>query len=707
MPPYLRETTLNFPEVENSIRFFFWYEPTVRYEEEVFTVRDFALVDSTVFNVFDFDFISGNPSKALNNPYSLVLTKTTSSKLFGEKEALGKTVILDNQFNYTVTGVVQDIKDFHMDINAFASITDITARNENSTFLTSRNHNHSIYLRINSKTNISDLEEKINAQARESDQYGGSTLLLRQFSDIYFAKNLNHEKNTKHGNWDLLVAFTLIGIFVLVIACVNFINLTIAQTGNRRKEIAVRKVSGAKQRSIQLQFFGETLIIVFIALILALNIINLLLPSFRLLTGEQITLDNFRVIWIIGPVLLLTILISGAYPSYYLSKINTTQIFKVADGKGGKIGLLSKTLITFQYSVSIFLIIATITVIRQSEFMKNSNLGIDHEHVLAVRLRGDRFDGDSLKILGAKKAFEQQLSGIPTFKGVTFLNQLPGKITNTYSMVMTAGENALQDTIPVKVINADPNFISMMDIEMIEGRNLSFDLETDLGRKFVLNQEAVRQFGMTKPLESELWDREIVGVVKDFHYNSLHSKIEPVAIVWDFWTGRACIKLDGVDLENSIAAVKEVYNEFCPGYGFEYEFLDESFATQYKSEERLQSLLLNFVALAIVLSCLGLFALTALISKQKTKEIGIRKVLGSTNRALVLLLANNFTRYIIMANLISWPLGYIVLTGWLQTFEYRVSLNATIFLLSGGIVFLIAFFNDRIPSTKIRTHKSC
>jgi hypothetical protein len=279
MPPYLRETAIVFPEVEQAIRFFFWLEPTVKHEEKIFTVTEFALVDDGVFEVFNFDFTAGDPKKAFTNPYSLILTESTAKKLFGHDNPMGKMVQMNNRYDYTVTGVVEDIQNFHMKINAFASVNDMTRIQGNDNFLTSRNYNHSIYLLVNPQSDIPALEQKINDRAAEVDRYQGDSLLLRPFRDIYFASHLQHEKNTKHGNVHLVIVFSIIALLILGIACINFINLTIAKTKTREKEIAVRKVVGARKSSIQKQFFGETFIIVFFALLLALLLTKCSCPT--------------------------------------------------------------------------------------------------------------------------------------------------------------------------------------------------------------------------------------------------------------------------------------------------------------------------------------------------------------------------------------------------------------------------------------------
>jgi len=692
MPPYLRETPLVFPEVEQAIRFYFWLEPTLKHNENIFTVTEFALVDDPVFEAFNFDFIAGNPETALKSPFSLILTESIAKRLFGDDNPLGKTVQMNNQYDYAVTGVVKDVKKFHMDINVFASVNDMTRIAGNNNFLTSRNYNFSIYLLVHPEANISDLTQKINDRATETDKYQGDKLLLRPFNDIYFANNLRHEKNTKHGNIHLVVVFSIIAILILVIACINFINLTIAKTKTREKEIAVRKVVGARRSSIQKQFFGEAFIIVLIAFLLALFLTGLLLPSFNTLTGEDIFLFpiNLRLLFLIWSVIVFTAFVSGIYPSFYLSVLEPALIMKGKSGKGRKSSILSKLLIAFQFVISISLIIATITVVKQLNYMQSSDLGINYEQTLTCTLRGEKFQGDAEERLSSKQALKERLLTNPAIRGVTFLNQLPGKITNTWTWVLPDRE----DGIPVRVINADPDFIDLMEIEVIEGRNFSYETRTDLDYRFLINEEAVKQFGLPDPVGSTTnsGGYTIIGIVKDFHYNSLHTKIEPMAITWSYSMRRACIKMAGGNIRETIKHVENVYKEFCPGFALEYSFLDETYAQQYESEKRLEKLLQYFVSLAIIISCLGLFVLTTFVAEQKTKEIGIRKVLGSSKTGIFLLLSKSFTKWALIANIISWPIAYYVLDNWLKTFAYRISINIMIFVLSGVLALLIALF---------------
>jgi putative ABC transport system permease protein len=689
-PPYLRETAAAFPEVEEAVRFYFWTEPTLKYRENIFTVADFALVDDSVFRAFNFDFVAGRPETALTAPFSIVLTESIAARLFGDQPPLGQVIRMNNADNYTVTGVVRDVKKLHMNINAFSSVSDILRRDPDSDFLTTRNYNHSIYLLVSPQADVSTLAEKINRRAREVDKYDGARLILRPFRDIYFASNLKAEKNTKHGSIGLVLAFSLIAVLILLIACINFVNLTVAQTGTREKEIAMRKVVGARQSSLRHQFFGETLVFVTISFLLAAALVTLLLPVFSGLSGEEIVLSgsNLGLLLTLASVLIFTALVSGAYPSLYLSGLNPVSILKGKNRKGRKNSLLSRLLIAFQFTVSIALIISTLTVVRQLDFMQNRDLGMDYSQMLTFSLRGEKFQGEREQRLSSKRAFKERLLTNPSVLGMTYLNQVPGKITNTWTWNRTQDDPG----IPLKVIMADPDFVDLMGLEVIAGRDLSYETQTDLDLRFLINEEAARALGFEDPVGKTTNNgrMHIIGVVKDFHYNSLHTKIAPAAITWSHWNGRAGIKISGRNIGETIRFIEGVYEEFCPGFSLEYSFLDETFAQQYEAEQRLEKLLVSFVSLAICLSCLGLFALTAFLVEQRTKEIGIRKVLGSSKAGIVLLFSRSFAGWVILANLIAWPASYVFLERWLETFAYRINVSPVLFVLSGALALLVA-----------------
>lgn len=700
MPPYLRETAAVFPEVEQAVRFYFWFEPTLRHQEQIFTVTEFALVDDEVFEVFNFDFLAGDPQRALGNPYSLVLTESSAKRLFGNDNPMGKTVLLNNKFDFTVTGVVKDIENFHMNINAFASVHDMTRMDGNDNFLTDHNFNHTIYLLVHPGADIAALTQKINKRTLEEGRYKSDPLYLRPFNDIYFSSDRQYEHNTKHGNMNMVIVFCIIAVLILGIACINFINLTIAKTKTREKEIAIRKVVGARRNAIQKQFFGETFILVFIAFLFSLILTKTFLTDFNTLTGDHIAFTPFDagVLVVIAGIMLFTAFISGVYPSFYLSVLEPVLVLKGKSGKGRKGSVLSKILISFQFVISISLIIATITVVRQLSYMQNADLGMDYEQILICDLKGDRFDGDDGQVMSSKQAFKERLLTDPAVRGITFMNQVPGKITSTSTWILPDKPEGMQ----LKIISGDPAFIDLMDLEVIAGRNFSQEMMTDLDGKYLLNEEAVRQMGYEDPVGRAVHSGRftIIGVVKDFHYNSLHNTIEPMAMRWYQRTRRACIKIAGTDIAATIQRIENVYREFCPGFIMEYDFLDETFARQYEAENRLKQLLQYFVAVAIIISCLGLFALTAFIAEQKTKEIGIRKVLGSTDTGIFVLLSKSFAKWVLAANLISWPVAYLVLSSWLESFAYHIDPSILIFIMSGLAALAIALLTIGYQAVK-------
>lgn len=689
LPPFLKDTVSVFPEVEQAIRFYFWNEPILRYKERMLTLTDFAMVDDQVFEVFNFDFIEGNPQTALESPNSIVLTKNIAEKLFGEEEALGKTILYNNSVDYTVTGVVDDIRKFHLKINAFASVFDLVRRGEKD-FLTSRSYNFPIYLKIAPGADIQGLEERINARAVAQERWSGDPLFLRPFKDIYFAGNITAEKNMLHGNLTVVIVFLIIAVLILSIACINFVNLTIAKTRTREKEIAVRKVSGATRRFLIFQFFGETLVIVLVSFVLALVLVVLFFPSLQSLVGEKmvLSLGDPGLLTILAGVVLFTVLLSGCYPALFLAALSPAAILKGKSGDGRKSTGMSRLLIAFQFTISIFLIISTLTVVRQVRYMQERDLGVDYDRILTCRMRGDNFDPDSESQFRSKGAFKQRLLASPSIRGVSFLTQTPGKILNTWTVYGVDEE----DKFPLKVINADPDFVDLMGLEIKEGRNHSYDMSSDQDLQFVVNEEAVRRLGISDPVGKTINPNRItiIGVVNDFHYNSLHTRIGPMAIRWYRKANMACIKIAGSDIPAAVRHIESVYHEFCPGFALDYDFLDESFARHYQAEKQLEKILTYLVFLAIGVSCLGLYALTAFMTGRKTREIGIRKVLGSSSTGIVVFFTRSFLKWILVANLVSWPAAFLVLRAWLQGFAYHIDIGVTVFIISGILAMGIA-----------------
>ena len=697
VPPYFADIPSVFPEVKETVRFYFWWTPTLKYDETVFTIDNFALCDSNVFKVFNFEFLLGSPDNALVNPYSIVLTESIANKLFRDEYPLGQKIWLSNELEYTVTAVVRDIEKIHLPINAFINVTDMNRINGNETFLKARTSNFLTYLLLESGVDIDNLRNKIFERGRDVFQVGSENhFVLRPYDDIYFNNDLHYENFVKHGNYTMIIMFSVIALLILLIACINFINLTIANTSRRSKEIAVRKVIGAKQSSIQSQFFGETFLIVIISFVFSLFIVYSTLPIFNQLTGENITFTSLdtNVALMFTGIILFTTFISAGYPSFYLSALKPVTILKGKNSNGKKDGLFSKVLISFQFAISIFLIITTLSVIEQLNYVQNTDIGIDREQMLTVNLRGKNFGGEIENKLRNKQIFKEKLLQNPGIAGVTYFTQLPGKISNTWGWYV---DNEKENVV-IKVINTNPDFVDVMGLKLVDGRTHSFDMPTDFWQgesvqKFVINETAAKALGLGNPVGKIIngGSIEIIGVIKDFHFNSLHNKIEPLAVTCNQYPNIACIKIQSSNLREVMAHVENVYKELCPGFGFEYGFLDENFARQYETEKKLESLLSYFVGIAITLSCLGLFALTAFMAERRIKEIGIRKVLGASNSLIVFLLSQKFLTWIIIANILAWPTAYFILENWLQNFAYHINLSLFTFLIGTLLTMAVAF----------------
>ena len=707
MPPYLGDVVKDLPEIEQMARFYFWYQPTMTYKQNAYIVDKFALADSTIFNIFTFNFIHGEAEHALDNPYSVVLTKHISDKLFGNENPIGKEIMFDNEDPYTVTGVIEDVNDLHIEINAISSLQDINRMYGNNDFLTARNHNFLIYLLLNNNADPSIVSEKVNKLAfEEFDEEQEDYLLLRPFEEIYFERGLPHESAVKHGNLNLVLIFSAISILILAIACINFINITTAKANLREKEIAVRKIIGATRKKITTQFMGETFFLVIIAHIISIVLLEFILPKFNLITNELISFDYLspQFLLTIISIILITTFLSGIYPSMYLSSLKPVLMLKGKSGQSSK-GTLRKALMVIQFTISIFLIISTIIIVKQLSFVLNKDLGWDKDNIVMVNVRGDKFYGDIENVIANKKAFSEELLKNPNILNITFISQPPGDLKNTWSWTYEGAE------YEIKMFNADPEFIKTLDLKLLAGRNFSYERPTDhTERKMIINETAAKKMGLENPVGTILKEEgniEIIGVVQDFNFNSLHNKIEPMAIQWRLRSGRACIKVSNNNLPETIKYIENLYNEFCPNYPFQYKFMDDQFAEQYTSEMKQSKILVYFAFIAILLAGLGLFGMASFISATRIKEIGIRKALGSSTSEIMILFSSNFIRWILIAFAIASPIAYFLVKKWLQQYPYKTNISWWIFALALGITVLIALITIAYQTIKAaRTNPS-
>lgn len=694
MPAIVGTLLSELPEIKQVVRFNSWEIPTLKYKDYLANIKDFVFADKGVFKVFTLPFTRGNPDTALHNPFSLVISESLAAAIFGKENPIGQKVKYNDTFYFTVTGVIKDVDKFHVKINALASFESLPEIRGDKNFLRGYNWNYPTYLLLAESTDIPTTAERINKFLVKNSHLEKGKFILRPFTGIYFARDLKYEKGCIHGNTQLVILFSVIAVLILFIACINFINLTIARSSTRMKEISIRKVVGAAQKNLAGQFLGEILLLVLIALTIALFLIEAFLPAFNNLTGDSLDFHYFdpKFISFILIIFLFTGITAGLYPSFYLSSFRPSVLLKGKGNKSTDRSSLRKVLVVCQYSISIFLIIGTFTVFRQINFMKNMDLGFNMEQILNINLKGDLKNQK-------KMLFRELLLQNPDILKVSFSNQVPGSLTNTNTWKVNGEDKAMT------VLNTDPDYITLMDVELKEGRDLSWNKRTDMATKLILNEEAVKYLGMESPLgktvRANFGQSEIIGVVKDYHFNSLHNKIGPLAICWyPRWANVANIKIAGGNIGRSITHIRKVWSELAPGFPFNYSFLDESFGQQYRAENRMAEILKYFAFLAIFLANLGLFGLATFTAEQKTKEIGIRKVLGSSLTGIATLLSKQFMKWVLLANIIAWPLAYFAMNKWLQNFAYRISPGIFIFILSGLLALTIAMITVSYQSIK-------
>jgi len=710
-----RKVLRTFPEVEKFVQFSSWEKPIYRVGDKLFDSRQLVFTDDEVFDVFKFNFLRGKSDSAFADPYSLVLSSSEAKRLFGPEDPLGKTVILDNTFTFTVTGVIEDPDDLHIECRALGPFKSLPALKGRQNFLDSRsNDNFPTYLLLRPQTNVERLTEKLTSAINAiRGEDGPREFRLRPFRDIYFARDTVVEAGTKHGNLNLVILFSTVAILILLIACVNFVNLVTARSSSRGKEISVRKAVGAARKNLVIQFLGETMLLVFVSLVFALFLVVSLLPSFSILTGETLDVDwiNGKLLIGILSVFLFTALVSGLGPALYLSSLEPVALMRRKSSQSTRKISFRAALTVFQFAVAIFLTTSALVVLGQFNFLISQGLGFDREQVLLVPLKGEL--NESLQVLRSrlkegkffgetKSIFKQRLLQSLDIRGVTFINQCPGELSNTNTWEVR------DEKKPMIIMQTDPDFLEVMGLELVKGRDLSWNRGSDLGLSYLVNEEAVPYLGLDplfeETFQANFGQSRVVGVVRNFNFQSLHRKIGPLAIVWfDGWTDTAVIKVSGSNISGTIAHIQRAWEDVNPNAPFSYTFMDESIGRLYAGEARLGRILKIFVGLAVFLSCLGLFGLSSYIAVQKSKEISIRKILGAKVSEIVLLLSKDFSQWIFLANLFAWPAAFYITEKWLQGFAYRIRLSSGPFLLAFVSVLVVALLTTGFQAIKAAT----
>jgi len=665
------------PEVRAATRLIGYGRHLFRYGDHVFYESNGLVVDADFFSMFSFPLRQGSPSRVFSDPYSVVITQEMAEKYFGAEEAMGKVFIIDNNHRFTVTGVIERSSRSHLNFNYLLSFEFPRARGKDMDAW--GDVSYLSYVHLHENSSLDELKEKMSAIiARHVPEYSG----IRGFQpvkDIYYRYVR-----------DSVISFSAIALIILVIACINFMNLSTARSGTRMKEISMRKVAGAHRTHLIYQFLGESFLMTFLALLLATALVVLSLPGFDLFSGENLTFDtllNLDIILGFVGILIFTGLFSGLYPTLFFSKMHPISGLTDQRHRGLQRSPLRRMLVIIQFGLSIILIICTVVISQQIHFIKQKDLGFDEENLIYVDMKGDfNTNGRTIK---------HELLNHPNINAITILDRLP----NMYGWGTDSPnwEGKQEGTrIQFTVRSVDPDYVKTFGITMAEGRFFSETHLTD-DQAFVLNEEAAKVMGMDSPVgkwfEYEWTNKRgpIIGVVEDFHFASLHNEIEPLIMLMKPDQYRyMCFKVSSEGISETIRFIQKSWETYSPQFPFEYHFLDQALESLYTSERRSMSLVRIFSILAIFISCLGLLGMVSFILEHRTKEIGIRKVLGASVSGIIVHFTKAFVKWVAVANVFAWPIAYIVMNHWLQNYPYRTPIYWWIFALSGGLALVIA-----------------
>jgi len=668
--------------------------------------------DSAFFKIFSFPRIKGDLTSALDAPYSVVLTQAVAEKIFGEQDPLGKTIRFFNEDqDYKITGIIQDVpQNSHFTFDLLISSVSITAGRERDLFESWHDNWVPLYVLLHPEQPWQKASEKIQfALKKYQGEQSRHELYLRPLSRIHLYANVKHEF-ALIGSIKNIYIFSAIAIFVLIIAGINFMNLTTARSADRAREVGLRKVSGAQRTSLIRQFLGESIFMAFMAMLFALIIMKALLPEFNRIVNRDLFLsflENWPFTLGILIITLLTGLLSGIYPAFVLSSFKPANVLKGSFSSGSRNVFLRKALVVLQFFISVTLISGTVIILQQVNYLLNKDLGYNAEQILI-------FHAGSTDA-GTYRVFRNQLLQNPNVIHVATADYM---MHSSVNWTRIAWEGAAEgEWIKINVNYIDEDLLETYGMTMVKGRDFSREYGSDKGNVVILNESAVREIGSEEPIGKNIlyWGdykltnigpAEVVGVVKDYHFLSLHNPVSPLMLRLfpeDMTGWNVSVKMSGQDIPKTIAFIENKFKGLFPESVFDYRFLDEDFNRMYSEEREFGKVILYLTLLAIFIACLGLFGLASFATKQRTKEIGIRKVIGATIAHIMWLLNSEFLKLTVLGCILAWPVAYFVMGEWLQNFPYRVSIQWWVFLLSSLAACVVALLTISYQSIKSAT----
>lgn len=680
------------PEVANACRIKQnWGEALYQYGDKSLMQGKSAYVDASFFELFSFPLVKGNPRKPFSAVRSMVITETTARKYFGNDDPVGKIIRVDNKHNYEVSGVIRDMPgnsslQFQVLLPMNIVKEEFGGNGEWKTIDEDwGNYNYDTYFSLHNAAAASTVAEKLT-QIHRKNQPNEFTAKMNYLMQPLLKLHLYRADGTDGGIQTVKI-LGLVAIIIILIASINYVNLATARATKRAKEVSMRKIVGAGRRQLFGQFMGESALVLGMSLVLALLIIGLLVPVYNDLSGKQLVFNPLdpQILTVLSLTMLATLVLAGCYPAVLLSSFKPLQLMRsTAYSSGGSNSAFRKGLVVVQFVLSIMLIISTLVVSGQLDYIRQKNLGYNKENILTFGLR------EIDKHYDAAKA---ELLKQPGVLGVTATG---GNILNNWS---STGDTDWDGKAPNRtfIINQLPverDFLEVMNLQLVAGKGFA-GTPAD-STNYILNETAIRQMGIQNPVGKRFKfheiDGTIVGVVKDFHFKNLSEKIEPMILFYyPGWRGAMYVKTTGKEAPKAIAAAGKIWNQYNSGYPFEYSFMDEEFNRMYQTDQTVGKLFNFFAAIAIIISCLGLFGLAAFTAEQRTKEIGIRKVLGASVKNIVLLLSKDFVRLVLLAFVIATPIAWYAMSQWLENFAYSIDISPWVFAVAGLLALLIAF----------------
>ncbi len=718
-PPFGPLLKNEFPDIEKVTRLLRSDNSPLRYGNKVFNEKEVYFADENLFDVFDVTVLKGNPKHGLTDPYSVMLTEEIAKKYFGDADPMDKSIRYNNQFDFKVTGIYKALpSNAHLHPSmmfSFNTLRDTAVYGEENLRTNWGNNSFLTYLLLPKNYPADKLQEQFPAFIDKYLRYPGAApnfnyskstaLYLQKLTDIHLKSHLDYEAE-ENGDIKRVYVFSAIALFILLIACINYMNLSTARSALRAKEIGVRKAIGARKNELLAQFLSESIIISFAAGILALVFTLLALPWLNKVSGLQMSLNI-----LLHPSIVITIvfvplvvgIISGIYPAIFMSSFQAVKVLKGSLKIGGGNISFRKALVVTQFGISIVLIICTSVVFQQLRYMQTRSLGFNKDHIVTFSYYN--------ALTPQYESFRNELLAQSVIKNTTRSSRIPsGRLLDAMGASTVSGDSLTPIKADIKFLAADQDFIPAYNIKIIAGRNFSRDYSTDT-TSFILNETAAGVLGWKNTADAIGKEfayagtrGRVIGVMGDFHFESMHQKIVPLVIVLpnanQGMYNRLSVKISGTNLPEALAIIEKSWKKFLPDTPFEYTFLDENFDNLYQAEQRQATIFTTFAFIAIFIACLGLFGLSAFAISQRVKEIGIRKVLGASVQSLVTLLSKDFLILVGIAAVISFPIAWYAMHSWLQDFAYRVTISWWLFIMAAIIAAVIAIATISIQAIK-------